>query len=176
MFDNLIKVVKYYEGCELTAYKPTDDPTEPWTIGYGHTGPEVTQGVTITQEQADQYLAEDVRKRICRIDALNLGLKNQELQALASFVYNLGMGNFLSSTLLRFVREGRTDMVAVSENSSMRKFLPDNIKELPAIQWAFLNWIKDAGIPLRGLYRRRYTESVLYLEDKLIFPPFIPEK
>ncbi|WP_143767420.1 lysozyme, partial [Paenibacillus odorifer] len=50
-----ISLIKSFEGCRLTAYKPV--PTETyWTIGWGHYGPDVKAGMTITQAQADSML------------------------------------------------------------------------------------------------------------------------
>lgn len=52
------KDLKRHEGCSLKAY--WDDVGKVWTIGYGHTGPEVTRGLIISQEQADAYLRGDM--------------------------------------------------------------------------------------------------------------------
>ncbi len=54
-----MKLVKDFEGLRLTAYQ---DSVGVWTIGYGHTGPEVKPGMTISQAQADNYLQTDLAK------------------------------------------------------------------------------------------------------------------
>ena len=46
-----------FEGLRLTAYQ---DMVGVWTIGYGHTGPDVKAGLTITQQQAEQLLINDL--------------------------------------------------------------------------------------------------------------------
>lgn len=51
------KDLKRHEGCSLKAY--WDDVGRVWTIGYGHTGPDVYRGLTISQEKADEWLRED---------------------------------------------------------------------------------------------------------------------
>ena len=47
-----LNLIKHWEGCRLTAYPDPASGADPWTIGYGHTGPEVKPGLTISQEQA----------------------------------------------------------------------------------------------------------------------------
>ena len=55
-----LALLKQFEGCNLTAYQ---DQRGVWTIGYGHTGPEVKEGLVSTQAQADAQLAADVATR-----------------------------------------------------------------------------------------------------------------
>jgi GH24 family phage-related lysozyme (muramidase) len=86
-----INLIKKYEGCRLTAYKPV--PTEKyWTIGYGHYGPDVQPGATITQYQADLYLLLDVEKFEKKVDKYNAKYMwtQNEFDALVSFAYNIG--------------------------------------------------------------------------------------
>ena len=51
--DEGLQLIKAHEGCRLKSYPDPGSGGDPWTIGYGHTGPEVVPGLTITQEQAD---------------------------------------------------------------------------------------------------------------------------
>jgi lysozyme len=53
-------LLKAWEGCRLSAYPDPASGAAPWTIGYGHTGPVVAPGLTITQQQADALLQKDV--------------------------------------------------------------------------------------------------------------------
>ena len=53
-------LLKTWEGCRLSAYPDPASGGAPWTIGYGHTGPDVVPGLTITQQQADALLQKDV--------------------------------------------------------------------------------------------------------------------
>ena len=88
------------EGCKLTAYK---DSGGVLTIGYGHTGG-VTPGMVITQEQANEYLQEDVQSSVDAVNRLvHIPLSQNEFDALVDFVYNVGAGAFASSTMLRLI-------------------------------------------------------------------------
>ena len=55
-----LTLIRQWEGCRLSAYPDPASGGEPWTIGYGHTGPEVTAGLTISREQAERWLADDL--------------------------------------------------------------------------------------------------------------------
>lgn len=85
-------LVKRLEGCVLTGYLDTADHA---TNGYGHTGPEVKVGVTITQEIADHDLAVDLGiadnrlKAVCKLEALD-ALHQHQRATLLSFVFNVG--------------------------------------------------------------------------------------
>ena len=133
MFEKL----KSFEGCRLQAYK---DAAKVWTIGYGHTKG-VRRGDNITQEKAEEYLREDVEEVEGQILALNLNLTQPQFDALTSFVYNVGIGAFKKSTLLGFIREGR------SEND---------------IKKQFCSWVYSNGRTLPGLVKRREWEAIRF--------------
>lgn len=82
-------MIKEFEGCRLTAYKPV-----PWeqmyTIGWGYYG--VTAGTTWTQAQADSQLEIDINNKYApMVDAYVKGKANQnEFDALVSLAYNCG--------------------------------------------------------------------------------------
>ena len=57
-----LQLIKSWEGCRLCAYPDPASGGAPWTIGYGHTGPEVHQGLAISQQQAEAWLAADIAK------------------------------------------------------------------------------------------------------------------
>ena len=133
MFEKL----KSFEGCRLQAYQ---DAAKVWTIGYGHTKG-VHRGDNITQEKAEEYLREDVEEVEGQILALNLNLTQPQFDALTSFVYNVGIGAFKKSTLLRFIREGR------SEND---------------IKKQFCSWVYSNGRTLPGLVKRREWEAIRF--------------
>lgn len=57
-----IAQLKEDEGCELTAYPDPVSKGDPWTCGVGHTGPDVHQGLTVDQAQADAWFSADVTK------------------------------------------------------------------------------------------------------------------
>lgn len=92
--DNGLNLIKRFEGCKLTAYKPVQSETF-FTIGYGHYGPDVKAGMKITQEQADAYLRQDVsgaENSVMKYDSKYHWNQNQ-FDALVSFTYNCGSGN-----------------------------------------------------------------------------------
>lgn len=84
--------VKKAEACVLTAYQ---DSAGVWTIGCGHTGPEVVSGLVITQAQADLYLLQDLAAAGRRLAAVVSDIEirqlyDHEYAALLSFVFNVG--------------------------------------------------------------------------------------
>ena len=133
----LFEKLKSFEGCRLQAYQ---DAAKVWTIGYGHTKG-VKKGDNITQVEAEAYLREDVEEVEGQILALNLNLTQPQFDALVSFVYNVGIGAFKKSTLLRFIREGR------SEND---------------IKKQFYSWVYSNGRTLPGLVKRREWEAIRF--------------
>ena len=84
-----------FEGCRLVAYQ---DQNGVWTIGYGHTQG-VAAGMTCTQEQAQAWLLEDIQWAVSVVNSqVTVSLTQNEFNALVDFVYNVGSGNFTSST------------------------------------------------------------------------------
>jgi len=90
-----INMIKDFEGCKLAAYK---DSVGIPTIGVGHVKG-VKMGMKITQAQADKYLAEDLAVAEKCLNSLGVTLKQNQFDALCSFIFNLGVGNFNSSTI-----------------------------------------------------------------------------
>ena len=134
-----LPLVKAYEGCQLKAYKC---PAGVWTVGWGQTGKDIKEGVVWSQAQADAALekslsefAEGVLKLV------KVRARPEQLGALVSFAYNVGLGNLEKSTLLRLVNEG---------------------KDADAVVAQFLVWNKAAGKPLLGLLYRRVSEALMY--------------
>ena len=133
-----------FEGVRLTAYPDPATGGDPWTIGYGHTGPEVHSGMTITQEQAENYLAEDVKRAEADVNArLNVEVTQNEFDALVDFAFNCGCGNLNNSTLLKKLNAGDYEGAAQE----------------------FLKWDMAAGHHMAGLLRRRQAEELLFLKD-----------
>ncbi len=98
-----VDLVKHFEGLYLTAYLcPAGVPT----IGYGHTAG-VSLGQTITEGQADQFLAADLAGAAASVDRLvKVMINPKQRGALASFVFNLGAGSLEDSTLLKLLNNG----------------------------------------------------------------------
>ena len=142
-----LSFVKNWEGCRLVAYPdPGAGPDgKPWTIGWGHTGPEVKQGLTINQLQADAQLALDLKDAhqglIAELPlAASWGADRQA--ALTSFTFNVGRGLLAQSSLKRRFLAGDDPVTVVRQ-------------ELP-------RWVNGAKGPLPGLVRRRAAEVELF--------------
>ena len=135
-----IALLKEFEGLRLKAYQC---PGGVWTIGYGHTAG-VKPGMLITKAQAEEYLKADLIAFERYLNGLGLALNQNQFDALVSFIYNVGTGNFSSSTLLRKVRANPQD------NSIMDEFL---------------RWVYSKGRVLPGLQRRRLAEMKLYFSN-----------
>ena len=138
-------LVKSFEGCRLKAYMPT--PNDRPTIGYGATfhadGTPVRMGEVWTQAQADDAFDRDINKYGAKVAAL-LGddpTTPAQFGAMVSLAYNIGLGAFGNSTVLRKHREGKYAAAAD----------------------AFLMWSKQGSKTLPGLVRRRNAERALYL-------------
>ncbi len=94
-------LLKTWEGCELSAYPDPASGGAPWTIGYGHTGPDVLPGLTISQAQAEAWLKQDAAVAAGAVDQLLRGidLTARQREALISFCFNVGAGALERSTL-----------------------------------------------------------------------------
>src|SRR6185437_16618637 len=96
-------LTEHCEGLRTTAYQ---DSVGVWTIGYGHTNG-VHPGMVCDQDQADQWLAEDIQGAEYVVNKVVTAPLNQnQFDALVDFVFNLGSGNFQSSTLLKLLNQG----------------------------------------------------------------------
>ena len=104
-----ISLIRDREGCRLAAY--LDSVGVP-TIGCGHTAG-VVMGATISQQEADAMLAEDLKWSEAAVnEGVKAPLEQNQFDALVSFVFNVGRGAFLNSTLLRMLNAGRMDEAA----------------------------------------------------------------
>jgi lysozyme len=132
-----LHLTEQFEGCKLDAYQ---DSVGVATIGYGHTR-NVTMGMTCTQEQAEQWLQEDIQSAADAANRLvTVELTQQEFDALVDFTFNLGAGNLQSSTLLRLLNSGDYTGAAAE----------------------FQKWDKAGGQVLAGLLRRRQAEADMF--------------
>jgi lysozyme len=133
-----LALTKKFEGLKLNAYQ---DQVGVWTIGYGHTGPTIHAGLTITQDQADQLLHSDIAASVACVNrAVTAAINQNQFDALVDFVFNLGCAALLSSTLLREVNAGN----------------------FAAAAQQFLLWDHARGVVLDGLHQRRKAESDLF--------------
>jgi lysozyme len=142
-----IDLIKSFEGCVLKAYPDPGTGGDPWTIGWGTTRG-VKRGMTITQEEADLLLAEDVNGFASQVSRMvRVPLNQNQFDALVSFVYNVGAGAFGNSTLLRLLNEGEYEGAAGQ----------------------FGRWVHGGnGETLPGLVRRRAAEKALFEEKPFL--------
>lgn len=137
--DTGFTLTRSFEGLRLKAYQ---DCAGIWTIGYGHTGPDVHPGQSITEAQAEALLHADLTTAIqCVRRAVQVELTQEQFDALVDFCFNAGRGNFESSTLLRFINQN--DFTNAAEQFGL--------------------WVHAAGNVVPGLVRRRAAEVGLFL-------------
>lgn len=101
----LIEKIKEFEGFRGTAYKC---PAGMWTIGYGHTSG-VMKGQKVTKQEAERLLLRDLIQYEAFVDKLNVTSQQHKFDALVDFCFNLGCDALESSTLLKKIRQCRSD-------------------------------------------------------------------
>ena len=112
------------------------------TIGYGHTK-NVRMGDRISEYWAKELLREDIEEAEWQVKELRVAKTEGQLDALVSFVFNLGIGRLKSSTLLKVIREG----------GSMQQ-----------VKKEFKRWVYGGGKQLPGLVKRREWEARRFFE------------
>jgi lysozyme len=136
--DKGLALTKSFEGLHLAAYQ---DCAGIWTIGYGHTGPTIAAGQTITEPEAETLLRKDLADAVaCVNHAVQSHISQNQFDAMVDFCFNAGRGNFLQSTLLRKVNRG----------------------DFPGAAAQFGLWIHAGGDIVAGLVRRRKAEADLF--------------
>ena len=132
-----INLIKKWESFSPVAYRCSAGRL---TIGYGHTE-NVKIGDAISESDAILLLKADLKTREEQLESLGLSLSQRQFDACMSFIFNLGIGQFLGSTLLEKIKSNPRDLEIVNE---------------------FIRWIKINGKPARGLLLRRLDEAMLY--------------
>lgn len=137
---NGIAVLHYFEQCKLEAYPdPGSKDGRPWTIGWGHTGPDVVKGLVWSQAKADAQLVIDLASREASVSTfVKVPATQGQFDALVSFQCNTG--SLGTSTLLKML----------------------NAKDYAGAQGQFKRWNKNDGKVMRGLTRRRAAEEALF--------------
>lgn len=138
-----LALIRRFEGFRSEAYR---DAVGVWTIGYGHTAmagpPDVKPGQRISAEDAAGVLTRDVQSFSDGVTAaLRRDLSDAQFSALVSFAYNVGLGNFRASSVLKAVNAG--DFEAVPRRLNL--------------------WVKAGGRTLPGLVKRRAAEAALFM-------------
>jgi len=136
-----LNIIKYFEGLRLEAYK---DIVGKLTIGYGHTGSDVTEGQKISSLQAELLLQLDLQKFEKGVDQALTGpaVTDNQFSAMVCLAYNIGLANFTSSTLLKLVNKGQYAKAADE----------------------FVKWDHAGGKVVNGLLVRRKAERDLFLK------------
>jgi lysozyme len=155
MSEHGLALLKQWEGFELQEYK--DSAGLP-TIGVGHLitsseqasgeividGLPVTYADGLTDQQALDLLSQDVKPAEQTVNnGVTVALDQNQFDALVSFTFNIGGGNFKSSTLLKVLNQGQYDQV------------PDQLQR----------WNKAGGKVVQGLVNRRENEIKLWNGD-----------
>ena len=133
-----IDLIKRFEGCRLKAYKC---PAGVWTIGYGHTK-DVKMGMSITQKQADEFLKGDIKPVERLLNGMGINYTQNQFDALTSWIFNLGEGNFKKSTMYKNIVARKSDVEITDQ---------------------MVKWVNAGGIPLLGLKKRRVAEANMFL-------------
>lgn len=138
-----VQFIAQHEGLRLEAYP---DPYHGWdvaTIGYGHTKT-AKKGMVITQQQAEQLLAQDLVGFVNAVNKyIDVCLEQHEFDALVSFTFNVGIGNFKNSTLRKRINQG--DKILDHKKGS-----------------EFHRWVYSNGQYSKGLLNRRVHEYRLF--------------
>ena len=145
--ENGLKFIKDHEGVKYNAYQC---PAKKWTIGYGATyyenGDPVRKGDTVTKERALELLNWHCNQKSLPLQGITLN--QNQFDALVSLIFNIGAGNFNSSTIRKKVIKNPND---------------------PTIRTEFAKWkkIRDKGklVDSNGLIFRRKQEAELYFKS-----------
>jgi lysozyme len=136
--DKGLALTKSFEGLHLTAYR---DCAGVWTIGYGHTGSALSEGMTISESEAETLLRADLAEAVACVNrAVKTGISKGQFDAMVDFCFNAGRGNFLQSTLLRKVNTG--DYAGAAAQFGL--------------------WVHAGGEVVPGLVRRRQAEAEMF--------------
>jgi lysozyme len=136
-----LALLRHFEGLRLEAYPDPASGGEPWTIGYGHTGG-VLPGERCSVEDAERWLANDAQSACTAVEPMvRVPLHQHELDALTSFVFNLGATRLWNSTLLAKLNKG--DRQGAADQ--------------------FLRWNRGGGRVMPGLVARREAERRMFL-------------
>lgn len=132
-----VDFIKRHEALRLNSYL---DAVGVWTIGYGHTST-AKKGMTITEAEAERLLVNDLKIAEREVNSHRLPLNQHQFDSLVSFTFNVGIGAFRNSTLLKRIK--------IDVNH-------------PDIPNQFNRWIYGGGKVLSGLVKRRKQEANLY--------------
>lgn len=133
---NGLKLIKSFEGCKLTAYKCVSSEKY-YTIGYGHYGPDVKAGMTITLKRAEELLLQDCQKFVNHVNTYmdKYNFNQNQFDALVSFAYNIG---------------------------NIKQLTANGTRTIAQISAKITAYNKSGGKVLKGLVKRRAKEKELF--------------
>lgn len=142
-----INLIKQSESLRLQAYPDPATGNLPITIGWGSThdlnGNSFFIGQTITEAMAGAFLISDVTKLWSKAETMiKVSLNQNQVDALTDFIYNVGIYNFETSTMLKLINQSKFDEASNE----------------------FLKWNHANGKVLPGLTHRRGLEKALFLK------------
>ncbi|QPL10906.1 endolysin [Pectobacterium phage Possum] len=138
------KVTKYFESLKLKAYPDPATGGKPWTIAYGHTGPDVYSGLVINETMAEKLLDLDLAKAEAQVNKYAHDLTQGQFDCLVDMVFNMGSGFIRPDNI-----KGDFDDFLVSGNKAEMR------KRIPQFRMA-------AGKVMKGLVRRRAANVALW--------------
>ena len=139
--DIAIALCKKWEGCRLTAYPDPVSGGDPWTIGYGATGPDIHERLVWTQQQADDDLVDRIESLSHQLfPYITFTASENQLGAVLDLAYNEGAEAIIDSTLVRLMNQG--DMNGAGNQ--------------------FLRWDMAQGREIQGLLNRRKDERRVF--------------
>ena len=140
--------LKQWEGLKTKAYK---DAGGVWTIGYGHTAtagePKPRAGMVITAAEAESILLKDLTQYEAAVENnVKVKLNGNQFAALVSFAFNVGIGAFKNSALLKKLNKGNFD----------------------AVPSELMKWVHTGKTKNQGLVNRRRAEGYLWMEGAFV--------
>lgn len=133
-----LALTKSFEGLRLEAYQ---DCAGVWTVGYGHTGAAIVEGMTVNDAEAEALLVADLEDAVACVNRkVTVAISQSQFDAMVDFCFNAGRGNFQQSTLLRKV----------------------NARDFAGAVVQFGLWVHAGGEVVAGLVRRRRAEAEMF--------------
>ena len=133
-----LALTRQFEGLRRDAYQ---DCAGVWTIGYGHTGPDVTPGRKISEFEAEALLRADAAEAVACVNrVVTVPIRQNHFDALVDFCFNAGVRAFTTSSLLRDLNQGRFDEATAQ----------------------FALWVHAGGKVVPGLAKRRAAEAAMF--------------
>lgn len=148
------------EGLRLVAYPDPASGGAPWTAGYGHTGPDVYPGLTVTKAKAEEWLRADLENAAAIVEeAVTVPLTDNQFAALTLFVMNVGAGR-----KARGKDAGKDGFLRLKTGRPSTLLTRLNAGDYAGAAAEFPKWVHGSGKIMPGLVKRRAKEAALFLE------------